>query len=66
MIEAVDEGVPHYMDQKIHNITEEALGALIHKRAAHASTRCIGWRRTTHVRWIRQTNSPQGWGTQNS
>lgn len=38
MIEAVDEGVPHYMDQKIHNITEEALGALIHKRAAHAES----------------------------
>ena len=32
--EAVDEGVPHYMDQSIHNMCEEALGALIHKRAA--------------------------------
>lgn len=34
MLEAVDEGVPHYMDQSIHNMCEEALGALIHKRAA--------------------------------
>lgn len=38
LIDAVDEGVPHYMDQHIYNATAEALAFLIHKHSAHAES----------------------------
>jgi len=38
MLNAVDEGIPHYMDQHIFNATTEALAYLIHKHSAHAES----------------------------
>lgn len=38
MMNAVDEGVPYYMDQCIYNAYAEALAFLIHKHSAHAES----------------------------
>lgn len=38
MLNAVDEGVPHYMDQRIYNATDEALAFLVHKHSVRAES----------------------------
>lgn len=38
MLNAVDEGVPYYMDQHIFNATAEALAYFIHKHSFHAES----------------------------
>lgn len=38
MLNAVDEGVPHYMDRRIYNATDEALAFLVHKHSVRAES----------------------------
>lgn len=38
ILNAVDEGVPHYMDQHIYNATDESLAFLVHKHSVRAES----------------------------